>query len=87
MLAKALAHFFDAKLLLLDVNDFALKVSLTLNKKTLTSVSYCESFSIVNLKSTLLCLQIQSKYGSGSTESSVRGLLISFYELFLVSCR
>ncbi|KAL1213914.1 ATPase family AAA domain-containing protein FIGL1 [Cardamine amara subsp. amara] len=38
MLAKALAHFFDAKLLLLDVNDFALK--------------------------------IQSKYGSGSTESS-----------------
>lgn len=26
MLAKALAHFFDAKLLLLDVNDFALKV-------------------------------------------------------------
>ncbi|AAF24564.1 F22C12.12 [Arabidopsis thaliana] len=39
MLAKALAHFFDAKLLLLDVNDFALK--------------------------------IQSKYGSGNTESSV----------------
>ncbi|KAG7587697.1 P-loop containing nucleoside triphosphate hydrolase [Arabidopsis suecica] len=38
MLAKALAHFFDAKLLLLDVNDFALK--------------------------------IQSKYGSGNTESS-----------------
>ncbi|XP_056851175.1 uncharacterized protein LOC108827342 isoform X4 [Raphanus sativus] len=38
MLAKALAHFFDAKLLLLDVNDFALKV--------------------------------QSKYGSGNTESS-----------------
>ncbi|CAA7053806.1 unnamed protein product [Microthlaspi erraticum] len=26
MLAKALAHFFDAKLLLLDVNDFALKI-------------------------------------------------------------
>lgn len=31
MLAKALAHFFDAKLLLLDVNDFALKVSKILN--------------------------------------------------------
>jgi len=27
MLAKALAHFFDAKLLLLDVTDFVLKVS------------------------------------------------------------
>jgi hypothetical protein len=28
MLAKALAHFFDAKLLLLDVTDFSLKVSI-----------------------------------------------------------
>lgn len=28
MLAKALAHFFEAKLLLLDVIDFSLKVSL-----------------------------------------------------------
>jgi len=28
MLAKALAHFFDAKLLLLDVTDFYLKVSI-----------------------------------------------------------
>nr|GFB64420.1 peroxisomal biogenesis factor 6 isoform X1 [Tanacetum cinerariifolium] len=26
MLAKALAHYFEAKLLLLDVNDFSLKV-------------------------------------------------------------
>jgi len=28
MLAKALAHFFEAKLLLLDVTDFSLKVSI-----------------------------------------------------------
>lgn len=28
MLAKALAHYFEAKLLLLDVNDFSLKVSI-----------------------------------------------------------
>ena len=27
MLSKALAHFFEAKLLLLDVSDFSLKVS------------------------------------------------------------
>lgn len=27
MLAKALAHYFEAKLLLLDVTDFSLKVS------------------------------------------------------------
>lgn len=30
MLAKALAHYFEAKLLLLDVTDFSLKVSLYL---------------------------------------------------------
>ena len=29
MLAKALAHYFEAKLLLLDVTDFSLKVSET----------------------------------------------------------
>lgn len=29
MLAKALAHYFEAKLLLLDVTDFSLKVSAT----------------------------------------------------------
>ena len=28
MLAKALAHYFEAKLLLLDVTDFSLKVCL-----------------------------------------------------------
>ncbi|KAJ3694570.1 hypothetical protein LUZ60_010050 [Juncus effusus] len=40
MLARALAHYFEAKLLLLDATDFSLK--------------------------------IQSKYGSGSTESTVK---------------
>ncbi len=29
MLAKALAHYFESKLLLLDVNDFSLKVTFT----------------------------------------------------------
>lgn len=27
MLAKALAHYFDAKLLILDISDFSLKVN------------------------------------------------------------
>ena len=30
MLAKALAHYFEAKLLLLDVTDFSLKVSVSI---------------------------------------------------------
>lgn len=33
MLAKALAHYFESKLLLLDVTDFSLKVS-SVPKKT-----------------------------------------------------
>lgn len=33
MLAKALAHYFGAKLLLLDVTDFSLKVSFVLAMK------------------------------------------------------
>ena len=32
MLAKALAHYFEAKLLLLDVTDFLLKVGGTIYK-------------------------------------------------------
>lgn len=41
MLAKALAHFFEAKLLLLDVTDFSLKVSL-LN----SIIFFCKGFLI-----------------------------------------
>lgn len=42
MLAKALAHFFEAKLLLLDVTDFSLKVRLCnlLNFKFQSNILY-----------------------------------------------
>ena len=42
-LAKALAHFFQAKLLLLDLNDFSLKVKLICRDSIFLkfSFSYC----------------------------------------------
>ena len=42
-LAKALAHFFQAKLLLLDLNDFSLKVKLICRDSIILkfSFSYC----------------------------------------------
>lgn len=68
MLAKALAHFFEAKLLLLDVTDFSLKVSL-LN----SIIFFCKSFLICYIHNWegLFCfwLQIQSKYGGTNKES------------------
>lgn len=64
MLAKALAHFFEAKLLLLDVTDFSLKVSI-----------WCFVVSYEILFCVLIIWmvgfeQIQSKYGSA--KDSVR---------------
>lgn len=38
MLAKALAHYFEAKLLLLDLTEFSLKVSFRLFKSFLFCV-------------------------------------------------
>ncbi|XP_024003729.1 spastin [Eutrema salsugineum] len=43
MLAKALAHFFDAKLLLLDVNDFALKIQSKYGSANTESLSFKRS--------------------------------------------
>ncbi|KAF2571928.1 hypothetical protein F2Q70_00001458 [Brassica cretica] len=63
MLAKALAHFFDAKLLLLDVNDFALKIQSKYGSGNTES-------SLLLLDVNDFALKIQSKYGSGNTESS-----------------
>lgn len=64
MLAKALAHYFESKLLLLDVPDFSLKVSM----------QYIQIFYVTWLRDLLifsmLCLlQIQSKYGCTKKES------------------
>lgn len=61
MLVKALARYFDAKLLLLDVTDFSLKVS-----------SWAEILLLCMLLLNLLVVgfwQIQSKYGTSSKGS------------------
>jgi hypothetical protein len=64
MLAKALAHRFESKLLLLDVSDFSLKVTFTafifLNFKfdTVILISFMFTFP-----------QMQSKYGCAKKES------------------
>lgn len=64
MLAKALSHYFEAKLLLLDVNDLSLKVIMA----TLATLS-----SVLIILCTHICMvaypQIQSKYGSSKKES------------------
>lgn len=69
MLAKALAHYFEAKLLLLDVTDFSLKVC----------VPWIFIFSILffgywfpsysNIYTVFEFLQIQSKFGNGNKDS------------------
>lgn len=48
MLAKALAHFFESKMLLLDVTDFSLKVSVPSWSYPL--VSKCADVMIVGFK-------------------------------------
>lgn len=62
MLAKALSHDFGAKLLLLDVTDFSLKVGLE-NQFIFIFESNC---FIIYLLLIYLCffLQFQSKYGN-----------------------
>lgn len=40
MLAKALAHYFEAKLLLLDINDFSLKVQSKYGASSKENVSF-----------------------------------------------
>ena len=64
MLAKALAHDFESKLLLLDVSDFSMKV--TMNK--FHSFSLCFHW-IVLILSIISLLQMQSKYGCSKKES------------------
>lgn len=69
MLAKALAHYIEAKLLLLDVPDFSLKVS----RYNHSSLCF---YTFMILKLSLgIWLQIQSKYGS-SNKDSVRILIL-----------
>eukprot|EP01018_Ginkgo_biloba_P036822 Gb_28174 [translate_table: standard] len=63
MLAKALAHFFEAKLLLLDATDFSLKS---------LKVNFYLSLS-ANLIAEYAHLQLQRKYG-GSTDSDSKSL-------------
>ena len=58
MLAKALAHSFEAKLLFLDVTDFSLKVGFF-------SISISRGFDAISLG---MILQMQSKYGSNSMQ-------------------
>ena len=74
MLAKALAHKFESKLLLLDVSDFSMKV--TMNK--FQSFSLCSHW-IVLILSILSLLQMQSKYGCSKKES------VSFLLLVLMA--
>jgi hypothetical protein len=62
MLAKALAHFFEAKLLLLDVTDFSMKVSIY-------GCSLCLNLTFVQIVLMVGFIQIQSKYGSANKES------------------
>lgn len=45
MLAKALAHFFEAKLLLLDVTDFSLKVGNLMGPSPLALIPFPHSLS------------------------------------------
>lgn len=69
MLAKALAHQFEAKLLMLDVLDFSLKV-IVLD----VIISYCQI--LLNLYTNIFSSsyylvhhrQMQSKYGSAKKE-------------------
>lgn len=67
MLAQALAHYCEAKLLLLDVTDFSVKVSCTHEVVHFS----CFFFSVVSPFAYFL--QIQSKYGS-SKKNMVRFL-------------
>lgn len=65
MLAKALAHVFESKLLLLDVTDFSIKV---------TICSFSIQQTLAHHTVILIChfvciLQIQSKYGCTKKES------------------
>lgn len=55
VLAKALAHYFEAKLLLLDVTDFSLKIQSrygSANKETVSFsyfIFYCLCFKVLNV--------------------------------------
>lgn len=63
-LARALSHYFKARLLILDVNDFSLRV----RKRLLTTFNF--DFAVDLMFSKLfhcwMFLQIQSKYGGSS---------------------
>lgn len=60
MLAKALAHYFEAKILLLDPTDFLIKVSFT---------GAFESLRISGYVVMQWCsLQLHGKYGTGGSE-------------------
>lgn len=67
MLAKALAHYFEAKLLLLDITDFSLKVSRRwLNSHCWLGIVVCVFFFwFLNT----LFEQMLSKYGSPNRET------------------
>lgn len=64
MLAKALAHYFEAKLLLLDITDFSLKV------KFIHFITFLWGFFLFELLFNLvfLMIQIQGKYGTAVKE-------------------
>lgn len=66
MLAKALAHYFEAKLLLLDITDFSLKVCMP---TFYFSLIFVYLFLLALISIMFEFIQIQSKYGSGNKES------------------
>lgn len=76
VLAKALAHYFEAKLLLLDLTDFSLKVSVSS-----IGVIFCLLLLLFYIMVGLSSAQIQSRYGF--SKESVSFCSFSFISVFL----
>ncbi|CAN1300466.1 hypothetical protein LINPERPRIM_LOCUS24588 [Linum perenne] len=79
MLAKALAHYFDAKLLLLDITDFSFKIVAIshLNKQALAFQGFSKSSSMERLSDFLGSLSIlqQDKEPKGMNNKLVNSSL------------
>lgn len=73
MLAKALSHYFEAKLLLLDVPDFSMKVNM------ISRMFFRVQFLISNSCNGIY-LQMQSKYGT-SKKDAVSNIVLPTFTL------